>query len=193
MVVGVSTGGPNALAEMLGKFPADLGVPVLIVQHMPPTFTKLLAERLDKECAIHVVEAEDGMKAEAGTVYIAPGDYHMVVSGRGSDLKIATHQQEKVNSCRPSVDVLFDSATNCLGGSLLGVVMTGMGSDGVAGSSKIHGLGGQIIVQDQASSVVWGMAGGVAGSGVADAVLPLDGLATQIIERVRRGSLLGKS
>jgi two-component system, chemotaxis family, protein-glutamate methylesterase/glutaminase len=183
VVVGVSTGGPKALAEVLPALPADLAVPVLVVQHMPPVFTRLLAERLDKHCALEVREAVDGEVAAPGTVRIAPGDRHLLVRQVGGQTRTVTSQGPRENSCRPATDVLFRSASQAYGAGVLGVVLTGMGSDGVRGSEVIVSNGGTVIAQDEGSSVVWGMPGGVVAKGLAGAVEPLDRIAAAIVAR----------
>lgn len=184
VVVGVSTGGPNALSEMLPRIPAHLPVPVIVVQHMPPMFTRLLAERLDAQCALTVHEATDGQALVPGNIYIAPGDHHLEVRRRGTTIVAALTQAPPENSCRPSADVLFRSATEVFGGGLLGVVLTGMGHDGRRGAEEVHGAGGRILVQDEATSVVWGMPGSVVAAGVADEVRPLGQIAHRIVELV---------
>jgi len=184
LAIGVSTGGPNALADLLPALPADFPVPVVIVQHMPPMFTRLLAERLDSRCALHVTEAVPGDVVEPGGVWLAPGDYHMVVRRDGVGVRIATHQGPQENSCRPSVDVLFRSVAEVYGERALAVVLTGMGQDGLLGSERLGETGARILVQDEATSVVWGMPGFVANAGLADAVLPLPALGPVIVRRV---------
>ena len=184
VVVGVSTGGPNALAEMLPMLPADLPVPVLVVQHMPPMFTRLLAQRLDKACALPVAEAVGGESLEPGRVWLAEGGKHLVVSRRDGALVLTTNEDPPVNSCRPAVDVLFDSAVRAFGPRVLAVVLTGMGQDGLRGSEAVRAAGGQVICQDEETSVVWGMPRFVAETGVAEAVLPLDRVAGEITRRV---------
>ena len=184
--IGVSTGGPNALDELLPALPADLGVPVYIAQHMPPMFTRLLAERLDARSGLAVSEAVDGAPVDAGDAVVAPGDHHLEVRRRGAEVLQHVHQGPRENSCRPSVDVLFRSLATVYGGGVLGVVLTGMGADGLRGSERIVDAGGRVVVQDQASSVVWGMPGAVAAAGLADAVLPLSALAQEIGDRVQR-------
>ena len=183
VVIGVSTGGPNALASLLPLFPADFPVPVLIVQHMPPIFTRLLAERLDAKAAIRVVEAAAGDILRPGGAWIAPGDFHMAVAREGKAVRIRTHQEPPENSCRPAVDVLFRSVAAVYGGASLAVVLTGMGRDGLRGCEYLGEVGGQIIVQDESSSVVWGMPGAVANAGMADRIVPLDQLGSEIIGR----------
>ncbi|MGH9353553.1 MAG: protein-glutamate methylesterase/protein-glutamine glutaminase [Terriglobia bacterium] len=184
LAIGVSTGGPNALAELVPQLPADFPVPVVIVQHMPPIFTRFLAERLASRSEVSVVEGSAGLALSAGQVVIAPGDYHMVVERQGLKVFIRTHQQPPENSCRPSVDALFHSIAATYGPHALGLIMTGMGQDGLRGCRNIREAGGQILAQDQATSVVWGMPGFVAEAGLADKVLPLGELAPEIVRRV---------
>ncbi len=186
VVVGVSTGGPNALAEVLPALPGDLPVPLLIVQHMPPLFTRSLADRLDKASALRVREGADGAVAAPGTAWVAPGGLHMDVARHGTEVRLRTHEAPPENNCRPAADVLFRAAAAVYGPHVLGVVLTGMGHDGRLGAERIVAAGGRIVVQDEASSVVWGMPGAVAHAGLADAVLPLDRLAGEIAARVRR-------
>jgi two-component system, chemotaxis family, protein-glutamate methylesterase/glutaminase len=184
LAIGTSTGGPNALAEVLPSLPRDFPVPVVIVQHMPPLFTRLLADRLNKQAAIRVHEGAPGTKLEAGHVWIAPGDYHMTVERRGTSAQLVMNQDPPENSCRPAVDPLFRSVARAFGPSVLAVVLTGMGSDGVIGSQFIREKGGQVYVQDEASSVVWGMPGQVAAAGLADGVFPLTSIAQEIVRRI---------
>ncbi len=180
IAIGVSTGGPNALAELMPRFPKNLSVPIVIVQHMPPIFTRLLAERLTTKCQIPIYEGIPGMLLEPGKAYLAPGDYHMVLEQNGNKVQIGTQQEAPENSCRPAVDVLFRSVAKIYGSSTLGVILTGMGQDGLIGSQLIKAQGGYILAQDEASSVVWGMPGAVSKHGVAEEILPLN----QIGERV---------
>lgn len=184
VVVGVSTGGPNALETILRELPTNFRVPIVIVQHMPPVFTKRLAERLTQKCQIRVEEGFTGGILKPGVAWIAPGDYHMMLEKRGFSVQIRTNQEPPENSCRPSVDVLFRSAAKIYGGGVLGVVLTGMGQDGLHGCESIREAGGQVIVQDEASSVVWGMPGIVANSGLANKVVSLKEMAGEIIDRV---------
>ncbi len=185
VAIGVSTGGPNALADILPRLPKNFPVPIVIVQHMPPRFTKLLADRLNAESAISVEEGSAGRVLAPGHAYIAPGDYHMVVRREGVSLRLATNQAPPENSCRPAVDVLFKSVAEVYGGRMLAVVLTGMGQDGLRGCEFVAEADGQIIVQDQSSSVVWGMPGFVANAGLAERILPLDKLAAEMVRRVR--------
>jgi two-component system, chemotaxis family, protein-glutamate methylesterase/glutaminase len=189
VAVGTSTGGPNALAELLPALPGDLGVPVVVVQHMPPVFTKLLADRLAGKCQLRVAEGVHGATVEPGQVWIAPGDHHMVVRRDGTTVRLATNQDPQENSCRPAADVLFRSVADAYGGRALAVVLTGMGQDGLRGCERLLEGGGRVLAQDEASSVVWGMPGYVARAGLADRVLPLDQIANEIVRRVRAGRL----
>jgi two-component system chemotaxis response regulator CheB len=184
VAIGTSTGGPNALAEVLPQIPADFPVPIVIVQHMPPIFTRLLADRLASHSAIPVEEARSGELLSPGHAWIAPGNFHMKVVRAGLNWRLELNQQPPENSCRPAVDVLFRSVAVACGGNVLAVVMTGMGSDGVLGAQDIRDAGGDVIIQDEATSVVWGMPGLVHASGLEDAAYPLDHLATEITRRV---------
>ena len=186
LLVGCSTGGPDALARFLPRLPADLGVPVLVVQHMPPVFTAMLAQRLDKVSPLEVREAADGDEVCAGRVLLAPGDFHLRVQRRGTTVRAVLDQGPQENFCRPAVDVLFRSALDVYGGSALATVLTGMGQDGLAGARQLAAAGARILVQDEDSSVVWGMPGAVAGAGLADDVLPLEELADRVVGAVRR-------
>ncbi len=184
VAIGTSTGGPNALAEVLPRIPNDFPVPIVVVQHMPPIFTRLLAERLASRSAIPIEEGSAGVVLTPGHAWIAPGNFHMKVMRGGMDWRLNLNQGPQENSCRPAVDVLFRSVAAAYGANVLGVVMTGMGSDGVLGAQEIRDAGGGVIIQDEASSVVWGMPGLVHASGLADAAYPLDHLATEITRRV---------
>ena len=187
IAIGVSTGGPNALTQLLTAFPADLPVPIVIVQHMPPLFTQRLAERLTSQCQIPVLEGDNGDILKPGKAWLAPGNFHMVVERNHTDVQIRTHQAPPENSCRPAVDVLFRSAVQVYGEGVLGIVLTGMGQDGLHGCQCIHEAGGQVLVQDEATSVVWGMPGIVANAGLADRILPLNQLAHEIMRRLEKG------
>jgi two-component system chemotaxis response regulator CheB len=184
VTIGTSTGGPNALAEVLPRIPNDFPVPIVVVQHMPPIFTRLLAERLAGRAAIPIEEGSAGVILSAGHAWIAPGNFHMTVTRVGLGCRLNLNQEPQENSCRPAVDVLFRSVAAAYGAHVLGVVMTGMGSDGVLGAQNIRDAGGDVIIQDEASSVVWGMPGLVHASGLADAAYPLDHLAIEITRRV---------
>ncbi|MFD2091255.1 protein-glutamate methylesterase/protein-glutamine glutaminase [Blastococcus deserti] len=178
LVIGSSTGGPEALAKVLPQLPASLPVPVLLVQHMPPVFTRQFAQRLDRLCPLRVVEASDGTLLAPGVVHLAPGDHHLVVRPSGPrggrpGLYTGLNQGPPENFCRPAVDPLFRSAVAAFDGAVLAVVLTGMGSDGRNGAGEIRAAGGTVLVQDQSTSVVWGMPGAVSQAGYADEVLPL--------------------
>ena len=182
LVVGVSTGGPNALHNLIPKIPARFPVPILCVQHMPPLFTASLAERLDRESEIDVVEGAEGMIPAPGRMYIAPGGTHMVaVRAADGKLRLTMRNDPPVHSCRPSVDVLFRSVAE-LGVPVVSVVLTGMGSDGADGVKDLRAKGGWSVIQDEASSVVWGMPGAVHAAGQADETLPLDAIAGRLSE-----------
>lgn len=186
LLVGCSTGGPDALARFLPRLPADLGIPVLVVQHMPPVFTAMLAQRLDKLSPLEVREAADGDEVRPGRVLLAPGDFHLRVQRRGTGVRAVLDQGPQESFCRPAVDVLFRSALDVYGGSALATVLTGMGQDGLAGARQLAAAGARILVQDEDSSVVWGMPGAIAGAGLADDVLPLEELADRVVGAVRR-------
>jgi two-component system chemotaxis response regulator CheB len=187
VAIAVSTGGPNALAAILPRLPKTLPVPVVIVQHMPPLFTRFLADRLNGQCQITVEEGRPGAVLAPATAVIAPGDWHMTVERTATGVVVRTHQGPPENSCRPAADVLFRSVAAAFGRRVLAVVLTGMGQDGLRGCEQIHQAGGQIVAQDEATSVVWGMPGFVAQSGLASRVLPLDQIAPEIVRRAGRG------
>lgn len=173
VVIGSSTGGPQALATILRDLPADFPAPILVVQHMPPVFTQHLANRLNQESALSVCEAAGGESLEPGRVFIAPGNFHLQVERRGLNVKTLLQQGPPENSCRPAVDVLFRSAADVFGRHCLAVVLTGMGQDGLRGSEHIVCSGGTVVAQDEASSVVWGMPRAVAEAGLARHNVPL--------------------
>ncbi|HKM48045.1 MAG TPA: chemotaxis-specific protein-glutamate methyltransferase CheB [Terriglobales bacterium] len=186
VAIGTSTGGPNALAEVLPKIPNDFPVPIVVVQHMPPIFTRLLAERISCLSAIRVEEGSANALLSPGHAWIAPGDFHMKVTQQGANRRLLLDQGPRENSCRPAVDALFRSVAMAYGANVLGVVMTGMGSDGLLGAQEIRNAGGDVIIQDEASAVVWGMPGAVRTSGLDDGAYPLDRLAAEITRRVRK-------
>ena len=186
IAIGVSTGGPTALAQLIPSLPGDLPVPVAIVQHMPPIFTRLFAQRLDRASALTVVEGQPGMGLEPGLVVVAPGDSHLLVADGRRGPVVATNQEPRQNGCRPAVDVLFRSAAAVFGDRVLACVLTGMGQDGLRGSERLRAAGAEIVVQDDATSVVWGMPGAVATAGLADRVLPLPQIAADLTDALRR-------
>jgi two-component system chemotaxis response regulator CheB len=184
VAIGASTGGPNALSVMLDQLPADFSVPVVIVQHMLASFTRHFAQRLASQCKLKIVEATAGEPLAPGCAYIARGDHHLVVERRAGRASLAMNQDPLENFCRPAVDVLFRSVAQSYGAGALGVVLTGMGHDGLSGCSAICEAGGDVIVQDEASSVVWGMPGFVARAGLASDVLALDQISREVRRRV---------
>lgn len=187
LVIGCSTGGPDALAQVLPHLPGDLPVPVLVVQHMPPLFTRLLAQRLDGSCKLKVAEAGEGDAVRPGQILIAPGGKHLTVRRQGATVQTHLTEDPPENFCRPAVDVLFRSASGLWGDRLLAVVLTGMGRDGEKGSTLIRSSGGEVIVQDEPTSVVWGMPGAVAVAGQADKILPLQRIGQEIAATLTRG------
>jgi len=187
LVIGCSTGGPDALAQVLPVLPADLPVPVLIVQHMPPLFTRLLAQRLDGHCKLTVREAVEGDAVVPGRVLIAPGGKHLVIRRSGTSVQAHLSEDPPENFCRPAVDVLFRTASGVYGDRLFAVVLTGMGRDGEKGATVIRQAGGEVLAQDEATSVVWGMPGAVAMSGQADKVAPLPRIGQEIAAALARG------
>ncbi|MTV47816.1 chemotaxis-specific protein-glutamate methyltransferase CheB [Heliobacillus mobilis] len=187
VLIGTSTGGPKALYEVIPKLPADLGAAVLIVQHMPPGFTRSLAERLDAASALKVKEAQDGEEIVTGTVYIAPGDYHFKVTvtdkpGAGKQMWVKLTQDPPVGGHRPAVDVMMTSAAQQYWSSMVGVVLTGMGSDGTEGIKLIKKLQGRTIAEDASSCVVFGMPKVAIESGCVDKVVPITGVADEIVK-----------
>jgi two-component system chemotaxis response regulator CheB len=186
VVIGVSTGGPTALGSILPKLPADFKLPILVVQHMPPLFTRLLADRLNSTCNLKVEEATQGSLVEPGKILIAPGDYHMKIASNEGGVHVYLDQSERLNSCRPAVDALFASAGEVYGGAVLAVILTGMGQDGLRGVEILRAQGASVLAQDEASSVVWGMPGAVVNAGLVDRVLPLDDVVPEILRIVGR-------
>jgi two-component system, chemotaxis family, protein-glutamate methylesterase/glutaminase len=194
VAIATSTGGPNVLGELMPQFPADFPVPIMIVQHMPAMFTRLLAGRLDTLTRLHVEEGREGQKLERGQVWIAPGDFHMTVNRKGTDCVLGLNQDAHENSCRPAADVLFRATARAFGENVLAVVLTGMGADGTRGSAAIRQAGGAVIVQDEASAVVWGMPGSVVAANLADRICPLSGMVPEILRRVAfRRTFAGKA
>jgi len=186
LAIGVSTGGPTALMEILPQFPSAFPLPVVIVQHMPPLFTRQLADRLSAHCSLEVLEATEGMPLMPGRVVIAPGDYHMRLRRTAAGASVALDQGERENSCRPAVDTLFRSVGEVYAGGVIGVILTGMGQDGLRGVEQLRAKGAYIIAQDRGTSVVWGMPGAVVEAGLADAVLGLNAVVPEILRQVAR-------
>jgi two-component system chemotaxis response regulator CheB len=187
VVIGVSTGGPSALETMLPRLPENFPAPIMIVQHMPKLFTGALADRLNRLCQLSVRQACDGDIARPGTIWLAPGDCHMEIATSRGEYVISLHQGPMLNSCKPSVDYLFRSAAQTYGAGVLALIMTGMGADGFDGAQAVRSAGGSVIAQDQTSSAVWGMPGRVARAGLAEAVVPLELLAQELIRRTQAG------
>jgi two-component system, chemotaxis family, protein-glutamate methylesterase/glutaminase len=182
LLIGSSTGGPQALMALVGEIGAVIDrFPVLITQHMPPTFTTILAEHLARSSHRPAREAVDGEIVKAGNIYLAPGGRHMRVVRHGADAVIALDDGPPVNFCKPAVDPMFASAIDVWQGGTLAVVLTGMGSDGMRGGKEIVAAGGSVIAQDEASSVVWGMPGAAANAGICAAVLPLNQIAPKLV------------
>lgn len=184
VAIGTSTGGPVALKTLLSGLPEHFPLPIVVVQHMPPVFTRAFAERLNSSCPLQVKEAEDGDPIIPGRALIAPGDQHMIVHRFAGEPKVSLNQREPVSGHRPSVDVLMHSVAREYGGCAIGVIMTGMGRDGADGIRELHRNGGYILAQDKESSVVFGMNREVILDGNADTVLPVDRLAEALIEQV---------
>ncbi len=183
ITIGSSTGGPQALMKVMAQLNGKIRQPVLITQHMPATFTTILAQHITKSTGWTCSEACDGEPVVAGRAYLAPGDHHMIVEAGGDFGIIRVNQDPPENFCRPAVDPLFRSLAATSGSKVLGVVLTGMGHDGLNGGQALVQAGSTIIAQDEATSVVWGMPGAVATGGLCSAVLPLDSIADAIIER----------
>jgi two-component system chemotaxis response regulator CheB len=182
IAIGSSTGGPQALFALLRSLPTALPAPIVITQHMPPTFTAVLAQHIERICGRPCREATDGDVLAPGSIHIAPGDHHLVVEGSPARLTARLSQEPAENYCRPSVDPMMRSVARTLEGRVLGIMLTGMGSDGLAGAAKIVEAGGTMIAQDEATSVVWGMPGAVATAGLCAAVLPLPELAPYVVQ-----------
>jgi len=181
LLIGSSTGGPQALMALVGELgPVIDRFPVLITQHMPPTFTTILAEHLARSSRRPAAEAVDGESVKPGRIYLAPGGKHMRVARNGADTVIALDDGPAVNFCKPAVDPLFISAIDIWHGNILSVILTGMGSDGMRGGKDIVAAGGNVIAQDEASSVVWGMPGAAANAGICAAILPLNQIGAKV-------------
>ncbi|MGO9310923.1 MAG: protein-glutamate methylesterase/protein-glutamine glutaminase [Spirochaetia bacterium] len=185
VAIGTSTGGPVALKTVLTMLPGDLPVGIVVVQHMPPVFTRAFAERLDGCCDLSVKEAENGDAITAGRVLLAPGNWHMTVSKFGAEPRVMLNQGDNVNGHRPSVDVLMHSVAMEYGSSAVGVIMTGMGKDGAEGLRELHRRGGRVIAQDKNTSVIYGMNREVVQNGNADEVVPVEAIARRIVEALQ--------
>ena len=180
VAIGSSTGGPQALFSVLGALKPGITQPIVITQHMPATFTTILAEHIERASGIPTVEASDGMPVEGGHIYVAPGDFHMTVEQQGTHRVIRLLKTPPENYCRPSVDPMLRSLTKVYGRKVFAVILTGMGQDGLRGGETVVAAGGTIIAQDEATSVVWGMPGAVSMAGLCSAVIPLPEVAPYI-------------
>jgi two-component system, chemotaxis family, protein-glutamate methylesterase/glutaminase len=187
LAVGSSTGGPQALFTLVRGLGRDVGVPVVLTQHMPATFTPILAEHLNRLGMLPCKEARDGESLLPGRIYLAPGDRHLLVDSAGNGLRVRITTDPPENFCRPAVDPMLRSAAAACGGRVLVAMLTGMGHDGLAGTSRIIEAGGAAIAQDEASSVVWGMPGAIAQAGLCHAVLPLPDIAPKILDMLKGG------
>ena len=179
IAIGSSTGGPQALFEVLRGL-VGVRQPIFITQHMPATFTTILAEHITRLTGLKCAEGVNGEQVQPGRVYLAPGDYHMVIEGRGNNRKIALNQNPPENFCRPSVDPMLRSLVESYGGNMLTIILTGMGQDGMLGGRHVVGAGGMVVAQDEATSVVWGMPGAAAHAGICSAILPIGGIAPYV-------------
>lgn len=187
LTIGSSIGGPNALTAFLSALPASFPVPVVVVQHLPRVFTKVLAERLTLKTQLVVHEARHGDLLVPGNVWLAPGDKHMRIRRHGAAVTVVLDARSPpINSCRPAIDLLFDSVATAFGSSALAVILTGMGQDGLRGCEKVAAEGGYVIAQDQRSSVVWGIPGAVVEAGLAHAVLPLSSIAGHVLAHMNQ-------
>lgn len=185
--IGSSTGGPQALFKFVEKLDRGINVPVIVTQHMPATFTRILAEHISKSTEWPCHEGIPGEALEPGIIYLAPGDYHMVIEKKDGTPRIALNQNAPENFCRPAVDPMLRSAVDVFGGRVLTTILTGMGSDGMRGCQTVVESGGTVVAQDEDTSVVWGMPGAVARAGLCSAILPLDEMSDYINKRFRVG------
>ncbi len=187
IAIGSSTGGPQALREVIIHMTTDLRAPIVLAQHMPALFTKILGEHMTKAGKLTCKEAEDGERLKPAHVYIAPGDFHLTVRKDAGGFYAVLDQSPPINFCRPAVDPLFQSVAEATNGAALGVVLTGMGHDGREGARALRGAGGSVVVQDEKTSVVWGMPGAVAEAGLADEILPLADIGPAVLRRAKGG------
>jgi len=188
IAIGSSTGGPQALLEVLRDMASRVKLPILITQHMPATFTTLLAEHIERATGVPCAEGKDGEVITAGRIYLAPGNYHMIAESQGTSTVIRLNQNPPENFCRPAVDPMLRSLSKIYGSSLLVIILTGMGSDGQKGATEVVEAGGTVIAQDEATSVVWGMPGAVATSGLCSAVLPIQEIGPSVRKLVMRSA-----
>jgi two-component system chemotaxis response regulator CheB len=188
LAIGSSTGGPQALFALFRQLPATLKQPIVITQHMPATFTTILAEHLTRASGRTAQEGVDGEPVVRGRIYVAPGDFHMKIEAKGTERIIRLTKEPPENFCRPAVDPMFRSLAQIYGPAVLSVILTGMGSDGAKGGQAVVAAGGTVIAQDEATSVVWGMPGAAAAAGICSAVLPLADIGPQIMRLAVRGA-----
>jgi two-component system, chemotaxis family, protein-glutamate methylesterase/glutaminase len=188
LAIGSSTGGPQALFDLFGGLKTSVRLPIFITQHMPPTFTTILAERIGRLTGGNCAEAVDGEIVKDGRIYLAPGDFHMKIVAENGQKKIQLDQSPPENFCRPAVDPMFRTLNEAYGGRVLGVILTGMGADGFLGSQGLVEAGGTIVAQDDETSVVWGMPGAVATGGICTAVLPLNDIAPAVLRLIAGGT-----
>lgn len=188
LAIGSSTGGPQALFEFLKGLPTSINVPVVITQHMPATFTAILAEHITRMTSWPCREGKDGDVLEAGKILLAPGDFHMTIVQKGTQRVISLNQDPPENFCRPAVDPMLRSVVKVFGPRVLTVILTGMGNDGAKGATGVVEAGGNVIAQDEETSVVWGMPGAVASAGICSAVLPVGKLAAHAVSMLKQGS-----
>ena len=187
LVIGSSTGGPQALFELFKGLNGKINVPIVVTQHMPPTFTTILAQHITRSTGTPAAEAQDGDSLEPGKILVAPGDYHMLLKEQNGETVVKLNQDPPVNYCRPAVDPMIESAVKIYGKKTFGVILTGMGYDGRNSCKALVEAGGTVYAQDEATSVVWGMPGAVAEAGICSAVLPLTDLAPKIVEFFSKG------
>jgi len=189
ILIGVSTGGPRALANMLPPLCEKVDMPIFIVQHMPPTFTESLAKSLNTQCRYTVMEGKDNDIVKEQHVYIAPGGRHMLLKEKNKSVRTVINDQPPEKGCKPSVDILFRSGATIYGKDVIAIILTGMGVDGTEGAGVLKKSGAYVIAQDNETSVVWGMPGSVEASGNVDKVLPLDKIPHEIISLMLKSSL----
>jgi two-component system chemotaxis response regulator CheB len=187
LAIGSSTGGPNALFALVQQLSPKLSVPIVLTQHMPPTFTPILADHIDRLQVLPCREAKEGDALQPGRILLAPGDRHMLVRRQGAGLVVHLSDGPPENFCRPAVDPMLRSACEAVDGRVLVAMLTGMGQDGLLGTKKIIEAGGALVAQDEASSVVWGMPGAVARAGLAHAVLPLSQMGAKLMAMIGPG------
>jgi len=188
LAIGSSTGGPQALFTLVQGLGRAVNIPIVLTQHMPATFTPILAEHLSKLGGLRCAEAVDGEPLQNGRIYLAPGDRHLLVDNTRGAMRVRLTTDPPENFCRPSVDPMLRSASAACGGRVLIAMLTGMGHDGLAGTKMVVDAGGAAVAQDEATSVVWGMPGAVAQAGLCHAVLPLPRIAPKLLEMLRIAS-----